>query len=98
MDADHMPYEGLVKCKVLPPTNLLHPVLPYRCNQKLNFPLCSTCCKTCQQEPCEHTEEERVLSGSWVTLELKKALELGYRLIEVYEVGFVYFNLLDSIG
>lgn len=30
---------GLVKCKVLPPYNLYHPVLPYRQGTKLLFPL-----------------------------------------------------------
>lgn len=86
MDANSMPYEGLVKCKVLPPTNLLHPVLPVRCNKKLLFPLCSTCASNSQRDPCQHSAEERALSGAWVTLELKKALEVGYRILEVYEV------------
>ena len=31
-------YCGLIKCKVLPPTNLYHPVLPQKCSQKLMFP------------------------------------------------------------
>jgi hypothetical protein len=35
--------EGLIKCTVLPPTRLYHPVLPYRCNNKLLFCLCRTC-------------------------------------------------------
>lgn len=82
-----MPYEGLIKCRVLPPTNLLHPVLPYRCNKKLTFPLCATCCMNRQQAECGHSEDERALSGTWVTLEMKKALELGYRIIEVHEVS-----------
>lgn len=87
MDASNMPYKGLVKCKVLPPTNLLHPVLPHRCNKKLVFPLCATCANTCQKEPCQHADEERALNGAWVTLELEKALQLGYRILEVYEVS-----------
>ena len=33
-------YFGLVKCDVEPPCCLLHPVSPYRCNNKLMFPLC----------------------------------------------------------
>lgn len=87
MDSEHMPYEGLVKCKVLPPTDLLHPVLPFRgSRKKLLFPLCRTCANNCQQEPCQHSDEERALTGAWVTLELKKALELGYRILEVFEV------------
>ena len=33
-------YEGLVKCKVLPPLGLYIPVLPSKCNGKLLFSLC----------------------------------------------------------
>ena len=33
-------YEGLIKCKVLPPKGLFHPVLPCKLNHKLLFPLC----------------------------------------------------------
>ena len=35
--------EGLIKCTVVPPTDLFHPVLPYRWNKKLLFCLCRTC-------------------------------------------------------
>ena len=36
-----LPYFGAMKATFLPPTNLLHPVLPIRCNKdKLKFPLC----------------------------------------------------------
>jgi hypothetical protein len=34
--------EGLIKCSILPPRQLYHPVLLYRCNQKLLFWLCRT--------------------------------------------------------
>ena len=50
---------GLIKCKILPPTNLLFPVLPYR-SEKLTFPLCRTCV-TKQKQQCTHNEDERVL-------------------------------------
>jgi hypothetical protein len=33
-------YFGLIFCKVLPPSNLYIPVLPYKTNNKLMFPLC----------------------------------------------------------
>ena len=36
-------YEGLVKCKVLPPRGLYHPVLPYKTCGHLMFPLCAAC-------------------------------------------------------
>lgn len=39
-----------------------------------------------QQEPCTHTDKERAITGSWVSLELNKALEVGYQLVRIYEV------------
>ncbi len=36
-------YFGFVKCTVLAPRDLYHPVLPYRCHGKLMFPLCCAC-------------------------------------------------------
>jgi hypothetical protein len=35
---------------------------------------------------CPHTDAERSLTGTWVTSELHKALALGYRLDQIYEV------------
>lgn len=68
---------GLIKCKILPPTNLLFPVLPFR-SEKLTFPLCRTCVLKQQQQTCNHNDEERVLYGTWTSVEVQKALELGY--------------------
>ena len=36
---------GLVKCRVLPPHYLFHPVLPVRVADKLLFPLCVQCAR-----------------------------------------------------
>ena len=38
-------YEGIVKCKVLPPKRLFHPVLPCKKNGKLLFHLCKSMCR-----------------------------------------------------
>jgi len=38
LTTDIVPYEGLIKCRVLPPDQLYHPVLPLRTNKKLMFP------------------------------------------------------------
>lgn len=35
--------EGLLKCKIIPPFNLYHPVLPTKMHDKLMFLLCRTC-------------------------------------------------------
>ena len=50
------------------------------------FPLCRTCAETLQQTPCEHADEERMLSGTWCSIEIDKALELGYRVVRMIEV------------
>ena len=40
--------EGIIKYSIVPPDNLYHPVLPYRCSNKLKFCLCRTCVHTPQ--------------------------------------------------
>ncbi|CAL1264770.1 unnamed protein product, partial [Larinioides sclopetarius] len=51
------------KCKILPPRGLYLPVLPFRCNGKLMFPLCRTCAETLNQSSCHHSDEERNIIG-----------------------------------
>ncbi|XP_052681401.1 uncharacterized protein LOC128162281 [Crassostrea angulata] len=82
-------YFGLIQCQVLPPRGLYHPVLPYRNGGKLLFPLCRTCAQELCQDPhyrCQHSEAERCITGTWVTVELQKAIECGYELKKIYEV------------
>ena len=50
------------------------------------FPLCRTSTENYQQTTCYHSDEERSLTGTWVTDELKKALEKGYKMMKIYEV------------
>ena len=66
-DVDVRQYFRLVKCDVLPPRQLLHPVLPYRCNQKLMFVFCRTCAETEQQSPCCPDDTQRHLRGEFGT-------------------------------
>ena len=73
-------YFGIAKVRILPPRGLYHPVLPYRSNGKLKFPLCKTCADTENQNPCPCLEEERELTGTWCTPEIQTALRLGYTL------------------
>ncbi|KAI4891048.1 hypothetical protein NFI96_008140 [Prochilodus magdalenae] len=80
-------YYGLVKATVYPPRKLLHPVLPYRCNGKLMFPLCRTCAESENQATqCVHDNEDRSITGTWVSIELLKAVEKGYVLVKIHEV------------
>ncbi len=68
-------YFGLVKCTILPPRKLYVPVLPVHASGKLLFPLCRTCAETCRQESCEHSEEERVIQGTWFSEESELAIK-----------------------
>ena len=81
--------QGLLQCKILPPSRLFHPLLPTRVNGKLVFSLCRTCAEKGTKNDgaiadCTHTDEERALVGTWVSLEIEKALELGYTILEKY--------------
>ncbi|XP_072039035.1 uncharacterized protein [Amphiura filiformis] len=73
-------YFGLIRCTVLPPRWLFHPVLPARCHGKLMFALCGTCMEEKRRAYCPHSDEERTIRGTWVTLEVQKAVEMGYRI------------------
>ena len=84
--ADISTYFGLIKCTVLPPHGLFHPVLPYRTKDKLMFPLCKTCADTLNQNPCIHSDEERAILGTWCHVELMKAIEKGYEVLKIHEV------------
>ena len=86
-------YFGIVQCRVLPPRGLYHPVLPHRHGGKLTFPLCAACVEEEMVKPplersyqCAHSDDRRVLTGTWCTPELKKAVELGYEIQYIYEV------------
>ena len=70
-------YFGIAKVKILPPRGLYHPVLPYRSCGKLKFPLCRTCADKEALEPCQCSDEDRCLLGTWCIPELDKAVEKG---------------------
>ena len=86
-------YFGLIQCQILPPHDLYHPVLPYRHDSKLLFPLCASCVKEeMEKRPlercaeCNHTDKQRALTGTWRSPELSKAVDLGYEVQYIYEV------------
>jgi 2-keto-3-deoxy-6-phosphogluconate aldolase len=35
---------------------------------------------------CAHSEEERALYGTWTSVEVRKAIEMGYKVLKVYEI------------
>ena len=79
-------YFGLAYVKILPPARLYHPVLPFRVNNKLYFPLCRTCATSNSGPGCECSDDDRALIGTWCMPELMKAVEMGYRIMKMYEV------------
>lgn len=86
---DH--YFGLIKCVLLPPQDLFHPVLPYRVpaegnSIKLVFPLCRTCAINRQKEICRHNERERCLDGTWPSTEVYLAIKRGYKFLKISAV------------
>jgi hypothetical protein len=70
---------GLIKCKILPPNNLLFPVLPYW-SEKLTFPLCRTCMEK-QKQHCTHSEDERALYGTWTSI--NQSINFIYRGLKI---------------
>ena len=78
--------EGLMKCCILLTRTLYHPVLHFRYNSKLLFCLCRTCAIEQNTNVCTHeTVADRALIGSWVIDEIRLVVQMGYRLIEVFE-------------
>ena len=81
---------GLIMCKVLSPRGLYHPILPQRIKvdsyEKLVFTLCKMCAETRNQNECNHTDTQRSFIGTWTTDEVSKAVDKGYKVLEVYEV------------
>jgi hypothetical protein len=80
--------EGLMKCTIVLPKNLYHPVLPFRCNKKLLFCLCRTCVlEQNTSDECQHfTDAEKALTGTWVIDEVRLAIEKGYKVLDIHEV------------
>ena len=75
-------YFGFIRAVVYPLRGLFFPVLPYNSSHgKLVFTLCRTCADMNNQAgACSHSDEERALTGVWVSVEFRKVLKLGYRL------------------
>ena len=78
-------YEGLIRCKLLPPSGLRIPLLSCHINDKLMFVLYRACAETNNCGVSGHTRSERCLTGMWVSVELQKAVAIGYVIVEIYE-------------
>ena len=88
-------YEGLIFCNVIPPKDLYFPILPMRIKGKLMFTLCMECAIN-NSYHCNHSEEQRSLTGVWTTPELKKSIELNYKITRIFEVWHFEETLEES--
>jgi hypothetical protein len=85
-DLEMIQKEGVIKCRIFAQNReLYHPVLPYRCRSKLIFALCRTCAEEGTNTRCFHEEKEREFTGTWVVDEVRKAVQMGYQIKEIYE-------------
>ena len=50
------------------------------------FTFCQTCAENESNDPCKHTDAERAMTGTWVSLEIQEALSQGYKIEKMYEV------------
>ena len=88
--------EGLVKCLILPPRKLYHPVLPIKMHSKLMFVLCRKCAEQFINENCPHNDPtDRALGGTWVIDEVRLALKYGYNVLEIYEIWEYEIQVAD---
>ena len=79
-------FEGMIRCTILPPTDLYLPLLPSKINGKLVFTLCRKCAELQQTEECRHRAKKRALTETWISTEVQKAVSLGYEVLQIHEV------------
>ena len=80
-----LPYFGVMQVTVLPPTDLIHPVLPLKCNGKLKFPLCYKCACNENENICTCLDNDRMFTHTYCTPELEVAINMGYTIIQIHE-------------
>ena len=81
--------KGLLKVRVVPPQDLTIPVMPMKDDNRLLFPLCRTCAvqsrKVSPFRPpgCAHNDTQRSFVTTTTHVELVKALEHGYEVVDL---------------
>ena len=81
-----LPYFGVMQVTLLPPTDIIHPVLPLKCNGKLKFPLCYKCACNENEDMCTCLDNDRMFTHTYCTPELEVAINTGYTIIQIHEV------------
>jgi len=77
---------GLMKCTMLSPKNLYHPVLPFR-YKKLLFCLFRSCVQEHNTTiEYQHLRDaERCLEGTWMIDDVRLAVHRGHKVLEIQE-------------
>jgi hypothetical protein len=87
---------GTMLLTILPPRDLFIPFLQIRLEDGTCVnTLCYSCAKTVNKKPCFHSEKERALTAVYFISEINFAIELGYKVIEIYECHF--FRTADFV-
>lgn len=77
---------GAIQLAILPPKNLNIPFLLYRTkNRKSLLTLCAKCAEQHNQKQCLHSDIERCLMSSYMINEIEYALNLGYKILKIFE-------------
>ncbi|KAL3093884.1 hypothetical protein niasHS_004724 [Heterodera schachtii] len=80
-------FRGLLLVRVLAPRLIRVPLLGYRTKDgRFTFPLCAWCADRRQQRPCQHGDDKRSWVCAYTHVELNKALQLGYNVVDLFEV------------
>ena len=83
---DARAYTGLLQVRIIPPKNLVYPLLLTTIRDQSLAVLCFTCAKKMQQKPCTHNDQQRALTDIWTTAELNYAVtQLDYRVSDYFE-------------
>ena len=89
-------YLGFAQVRILPPSDLHLPLLLYmyksKKSNKLTFPNCVKCADLLQTMLCNHSEKERPIVGVRKTIEINKALTLGYKILDFFKSGIMKTN------
>lgn len=67
--------------------------MPYKCCNKLMFPLCRTCAENMSKTDCHHSDEEREIVGTWCAPELQLARIPQLRSHQFCRWMTIYFKL-----
>ena len=85
---DGHPIMGAILLMILPPKDLFTPFLLHK---KKDGTVINCLCKTCAEcfsTKCSHSDLERALVGVYMVSEIEFALDIGYKIMHIYEIHY----------